>query len=81
MGKTVDDVESSYNPETGEYDIKPLDEAGKSKALELVREAQAEGGDFLKDLKKWYLPEDWKWLMKELSSKQPVKTLHERLAE
>ena len=76
VGKT-DDVESSYNPETGEYDIKPLDEAGKKQALELVREAQTEGGDFLEDLKKWYLPEDWEWLMKELSGEDLTKTLEE----
>jgi hypothetical protein len=82
VGKADDDVESSYNPETGEYNIKPLDEAGKSKALEFVREAKAEWGeDFLEDLKKWYLPEDWEWLMKELSGKQPGKTLQERMRE
>jgi hypothetical protein len=68
VGKNYDDVESSYNPVTGEYDIKPLDEAGKAKALELVFEAQSEGGgEFLEDLKKWYLPEDWEWLIKELN--------------
>jgi hypothetical protein len=87
VGRNYDDVESSYNPETGEYDIKPLDEAGKSQALELVREAQAEGGDFLEDLKKWYLPEDWDWLMKEIQEvseieeKPPVKNLQERIKE
>lgn len=75
VGKADDDVESSYNPETGEYDIKPLDEAGKSKALELVREAQSEGGDFLEDLRKWYLPEDWNWLMNQLQAEQPGKHL------
>jgi hypothetical protein len=69
VGKNYDDVESSYNPVTGEYDIKPLDEAGKTKALELLFEAKSEGGDeFLEDLKKWYLLEDWEWLMKELST-------------
>jgi hypothetical protein len=69
VGKNYDDVESSYNPETGEYDIKPLSEAGKSKALELVLEAKTEGGEeFLEDLKKWYLPKDWEWLMKELNN-------------
>ncbi|MGC2239187.1 MAG: hypothetical protein WA584_23730 [Pyrinomonadaceae bacterium] len=70
VGKNYDDVESSYNPETGEYDIKPLSEAGKTKALELVYEAKTEGGgEFLEDLKKWYLPEDWEWLTKELESR------------
>lgn len=67
VGKNYDDVESSYNPITGEYDIKPLDEAGKTKALELVIEANSEGGnDFLEDLKKWYLPEDWEWLLRNI---------------
>ncbi len=71
VGKNYDDVESSYNPETGEYEIKPLNEAGKAKALELVYEAKTEGGEeFLEDLRKWYLAEDWEWLMKELESKQ-----------
>jgi hypothetical protein len=70
VGKSYDDVESSYNPVTGEYDIKPLDEAGKAKALELVQEAKSEGGDeFLNDLKKWYLPEDWEWLLKNLRNR------------
>lgn len=70
VGKNYDDVESSYNPETGEYEIKPLSEAGKAKALELVYEAKTEGGnEFLEDLKKWYLPEDWEWLIKELENK------------
>jgi endonuclease III-like uncharacterized protein len=67
VGKNYDDVENSYNPITGEYDIKPLDEAGKTKALELVFEANLEDGDdFLEDLKKWYLPEDWEWLLQNI---------------
>ena len=72
VGKNYDDLESSYNPETGEYDIKPLSEAGKAKALELVLEARTEGGAFLDDLKKWYLPQDWEWLVSELE-KEPQK--------
>jgi transcription initiation factor IIE alpha subunit len=69
VGKNYDDVESAYNPDTGEYDIKPLSQTGKLKALELVYEANSEGGEFLEDLKKWYLPEDWEWLTKQLESR------------
>jgi hypothetical protein len=46
------------------FKIKPLDAKGREAALEQLREFAAD--DFLQDFKKWYLPEDWSWLMTEL---------------
>jgi hypothetical protein len=50
--------------ESGSYEIRALDEKGKEAALEQLREFSGE--EFLDDFKKWYTPEDWKWLIKEL---------------
>lgn len=48
-----------------EYQIKPLETDGREAALEQLREFA--GDSFLEDFKKWYLEEDWQWLMKQLS--------------
>jgi hypothetical protein len=50
--------------ESGVYEIKPLDEKGREAALEQLREFA--GDDFLQDFKKWYTPDDWTWLIKQL---------------
>jgi len=53
--------------ESSSYEIKPLDEKGREAALEQLREFAAD--DFLQDFQKWYTPEDWEWLVKELKVK------------
>jgi len=53
--------------ESGSYEIKPLDEKGREAVLEQLREFAAD--DFLQDFQKWYTPEDWEWLVKELKVK------------
>lgn len=52
--------------ESNSYEIKPLDGKGRAEALEHLREFAGE--DFLADFKKWYLQEDWEWLMKSLKN-------------
>ncbi len=46
------------------YEIKPLNEQGREAALTQLHEFAAD--DFLPEFEKWYTPEDWTWLMKEL---------------
>ncbi len=53
--------------ESGSYEIKPLDEKGREATLEQLREFAED--DFLQDFQKWYTPEDWEWLVKELKVK------------
>jgi hypothetical protein len=65
----VDDIGKS---ESGSYEIKLLDEKGREGALEQLREWA--GDDLLQDFKKWYTPEDWTWLTKELEVDQSLKT-------
>lgn len=50
---------------SGDYEKKPLDEKGREAALIELRDFA--GDSFLEDFKKWYLEEDWQWLMKQLS--------------
>lgn len=50
--------------EAGDYEIKPLDEKGREAALEQLREFAHD--DFLPEFKKWYIAEDWEWIMKQL---------------
>ena len=50
--------------ENGEFTIKPLDEEGRRAAITLLTDFR--GDEVLKDFKKWYVEEDWQWLMKEL---------------
>jgi hypothetical protein len=57
-------IDTVGKSETGSYEIKPLDEKGKKAALEQLREFAAD--ELLNDFQKWYTPEDWKWLIKEL---------------
>lgn len=66
-GKTVKTKPDTVGKsKSGSYEIKPLDEQGKEAALEQLQEWA--GDDLLEDFKKWYTPEDWTWLMKELGN-------------
>ncbi len=51
-------------PDSGSYEIKPLDEKGRESALEQLRGFAED--EFLQDFKKWYTAEDWSWLIKQL---------------
>jgi hypothetical protein len=51
-------------PESGHYEIKPLDTKGREVALEQLAEFAAD--EFLQDFRKWYTSEDWTWLMSKL---------------
>lgn len=53
-------------PESNSYEIKLLDGKGRAEALGHLREFADE--DFLPDFKKWYLDEDWEWLMTNLKN-------------
>jgi hypothetical protein len=53
-----------------DYQIKPLDAKARAEALTQLREFAAD--EFLQDFKKWYTPDDWEWLIKELE-KEPEK--------
>ena len=55
-------------PESETYEIKPLDARGREAALENLREFADD--EFLQDFKKWYTPEDWKWLLENLEIKK-----------
>lgn len=46
------------------YEIKALDEAGREAAFAQLQEFA--GDEFLQDFKKWYVEEDWNWLLKKL---------------
>lgn len=48
------------------YEVKPLDQKGREEALANLREFAND--DFLPEFKKWYVEEDWKWLMEKLKS-------------
>lgn len=62
--KTKTDTVGKADAE-GEYEIKPLDTPGRKATLEQLREFA--GDSFLEDFKKWYVEEDWQWLMEQLS--------------
>ncbi len=51
-------------PDSGTYEIKPLDKKGKEAALEQLREFADD--EFLQEFKKWYTSDDWSWLIKQL---------------
>jgi len=52
-------------PDAGsDYEIRPLYEKWKIEGQAHLQEFAGE--DFLADFKKWYVQEDWNWLMKEL---------------
>lgn len=57
--------------EAGEYKIKPLDEKGREAALEYLAEFANDA--FLDDFKKWYVEDDWNWLMKKLEKNNKAK--------
>lgn len=57
-------IDTVGKPESETYEIKPLDEKGREAAVEQLREFAAD--DFLQDFKKWYTPEDWDWITKQL---------------
>lgn len=50
--------------EVEKYETKALTEEGREAALAELKEFAGE--DFLNDFEKWYMPEDWKWLMEKL---------------
>lgn len=54
----------------GEYEKKPLDEAGRVAALEELRDFAND--EFLGDFRKWYTAADWTWLMKELGKTDKI---------
>ena len=62
IAENVIDVVGKF--ESGNYEIKPLDEAGREAALSELREFADE--DFLADFKKWYVADDWNWLIEKL---------------
>ena len=66
-GKISKDVKKDTvgKPETGAYEIKPLDEQGREAALEQLKEFA--GDEFLQDFQKWYTAEDWKWITEQLN--------------
>ena len=68
-GKTSKEVKMDTvgKPESGAYEIKPLDKQGREAAVEQLREFA--GDEFLQDFKKWYTAEDWEWLVKTLEEK------------
>jgi hypothetical protein len=51
-------------PESGQYEIKPLDSKGREEALKQLAEFAAD--EFLQDFRKWYTSEDWTWMMNKL---------------
>ncbi len=53
------------------YELKPLDAEGRKEALAQLREFADD--DFLQDFEKWYMPNDWAWLMKKLDAKMEKK--------
>lgn len=67
-----DTVGKSVNEETFEADeegrqiIKPLDPKGREEALTMLLEF-AGREEILEDFKKWFVEEDWKWLMEKLN--------------
>ncbi len=67
-GKTSKEVRKDTvgKPESGSYEIKPLDKQGREAAVEQLAEFAAD--EFLQDFKKWYTSEDWEWIIKQLKS-------------
>lgn len=53
--------------EQGNYIPKPLDEEGRTEALKILNEYQSWNAP-LEESKKFYIPEDWDWLMKNLAA-------------
>ena len=72
QSKTKIDTVGKSEIDADDYEIKPLDAKGREAALEQLREFAAD--DFLQDFKKWYTPDDWKWLMMELEKESKKAT-------
>lgn len=64
VGSSEIDVSNNYDRQ-GNYVPQPLDERGRREALEMLVEMREVGTDY-RDMRKWYLPEDWQWLEKEM---------------
>lgn len=64
LGKAQPDIVGK-NHTTDEYEIKSLDTEGRESVLEQLRE-WADDDEFLQSYKRWYVEEDWEWLIKEL---------------
>ncbi len=61
---SITNADTVGKSDSGAYEIKPLDAKGRDEALAQLREFV--GDDFLDDFKKWYVEEDWAWLIQEL---------------
>jgi hypothetical protein len=62
--KTAKKIDTVGKSENLSYEIKPLNEKEREETLSQLQEFAGE--DFLLDFKKWYLNDDWEWLMKNL---------------
>ena len=64
------DTVGKYYPELdgGDDEIKPLNDESKQAALDLIGEFK-DDKEFLDSYKKWYIEEDWNWLLKVLEIK------------
>jgi hypothetical protein len=62
VGKPEDSVETDAEDRQG---IKPLDEKGREEALTMISEF-ADRDEILADFKRWFVEEDWNWLMEKL---------------
>jgi len=60
-------IDTVGKPDSSAYEIKPLDKQGREESLAQLQEFIDD--DFLQDFKKWYVEEDWAWLMKQLEKK------------
>ena len=63
VGKNTEQIDE-YD-EQGNYIPKPLDENGRKEALKILREYQSWDAP-VEDSGRFYTPEDWEWLMKNL---------------
>jgi hypothetical protein len=63
---TKTDTVGKYYPEDDE--IKPLSDESKEAAVDFLREFK-DDGEFLDGYKKWYIEEDWNWIIKQLEIK------------
>lgn len=64
LRQTTAKTDTVGKPGSDSYQTKMLNEKERAEALDYLREFADEG--FLPDFKKWYLDEDWKWLMENL---------------
>ena len=64
----VDDV--GKPDATGEYKRKPLDAKGREAALFELQDFADDS--FIEDFKKWYVKDDWDWLINEIEKTKPT---------